>query len=94
MPKPKRWFNPIGTLSQSVLIEGVPRVVGQEWPLGGPQHCYTPALQHLQEGCQVLLLLCGELQAQDEIEELNRVFQGETAAVMKIRRAVFDAHAG
>src|SRR5947209_5215013 len=51
----------------------------------------APGLKLAQEGYQVLLLLFGELQFLDEVEELHRVFQRQAAAVVEVGRAVLDA---
>ena len=44
-----------------------------------------------QERHQVVLLLLRQLQLQDEVEELDGVLQGQTAAVVQVGRAVLDA---
>src|SRR5205814_656553 len=36
----------------------------------------------------------GELEAEDEIEELDAIFQGEAAAIVEVRRAVLNAAQG
>src|SRR5262245_7503253 len=41
-------------------------------------------------GDQIGLLLRGQAQAEDEVEELNGVLQGQRAAVVQIRRALLD----
>jgi hypothetical protein len=42
------------------------------------------------ESDEVCFLLLRKLQFEDQVEELDRVLQGETAAVMHIRRTVFN----
>src|SRR5262249_17870031 len=46
--------------------------------------------QYAHEGHQIALLLRGELEFQDQIEEFDRIFQRQTPAVMKVRRTLLD----
>src|SRR5258708_1868232 len=75
---------------------------GQLEQLGCPVHRKTllcqavlgsrrPPSQLSQERHQVRFLLLGELQSLDDVEELDGVLQSQTAAVVKVRRAVLDA---
>jgi hypothetical protein len=47
--------------------------------------------QATQESDEIGLLLFGQFQLQHEVEELNRIFQGETTTVVKVRRTFLDA---
>ena len=64
--------------------------VGHPYPDGPPCRC-AAGLQLPQERDEVGLLLLGQLQLQDEVEELDGVLQGQAAAVVQVRRAVLDA---
>src|SRR5207302_729321 len=55
---------------------------------GSPKPIASEA-QH--ERDEVLLLLVIQLQFQNQIEELHRVFEGQQAAVVQVRRRVLDA---
>jgi len=46
------------------------------------------------ESNEVRLFLGVEFQLQDEVEELDRVFQGEASAVVQVRWTVFDSAEG
>ena len=43
------------------------------------------------EGHQIALFLGGQVECQDQIEELDRIFEGQAPAVMQVRRALLDA---
>ena len=49
------------------------------------------ALQLPPELNQIVLFLGSEFEFQDQVEELDRVLQGQAAAVVQIRRAILDA---
>src|SRR6188474_760393 len=51
---------------------------------------FSPS-QDPHEGHQIALLLRSKLECQDQIEELDRIFEGQTPAVMQVRRALLDA---
>src|SRR4029453_2647310 len=42
------------------------------------------------EGDQITLLLGGEVECQDQIEELDRIFEGQAPAVMQVRWTLLD----
>ena len=51
----------------------------------------NPAISKLShERDKIDLLFLGQLQLQDEVEELHRVFQGEQPAIVEVRRRVLD----
>ena len=43
------------------------------------------------EGHQLALLLAGQLRLQNEVEELDRVFQGQQAPIVEVRGRFLDA---
>jgi len=53
---------------------------------GGEAVTLTLQLQDAHEGDQILLFLGSQIQLQDEIEELDRIFEREQPAVVQIRR--------
>src|SRR6266404_867653 len=48
-------------------------------------------LKSAQERHQVLLLLCGQFVAEDQVEELDRVVQRQQTLIMQVGRVVLDA---
>src|ERR1700746_2437442 len=55
------------------------------------QQASVSILKGSEECNEVLLLVAGQLRAEDQVEELNRVVEREQTAVMHVRRRVLDA---
>src|SRR2546425_13072593 len=54
----------------------------------------TLYLERAQEGQEVLLLLLGQASAHDEVEELDRVVEGQQPPVVQVGRRVLDPPQG
>jgi len=77
-----RYFqnDPVIDLTRELGAEpSLPRAAGLECP---------------EEGDQVRLFLRGKLSCEHQVEEFHRVFERQQAAIVKIRRAVFDRAVG
>src|SRR2546421_12573172 len=62
--------------------------------VNAPRLSLQPCLQSLHKRDQVAFLLRGQLEPQDQIKELDRVFQRQAPAGMEIRRTVFNPPQG
>jgi hypothetical protein len=76
--------------------KGAPHPALSPWQRARLRRCLLPApglspSQGPHEGHQIALLLGGKIECKDQIEELDRIFEGQAPAVMEVRRALLDA---
>jgi len=75
-------------LRKPIILLRATFAIIETWTLSPPKNWQ---LQAPQEGNHVLLLLRSQVKLKNKIEEFNRIFKSKTAAVMQIRRRIFDA---